>query len=100
MLDFTKKTTRAELVTEIEALRAGIKQQAEENEQQRVLLHAARVRSQNLEHKVEVLETDVHNLLGAIRVFADSARTVRIRAKSVQSADMAVALPFRNTEAL
>ena len=51
-----------------------------------------------LRHKVEVLETDVHNLLGAIRVMADSSREVRIRKSSVRDSGIGLALPQRNTD--
>lgn len=100
MLTITNKTKRAVLTTEIETLRVLASLDRETIEHlKRELLDAER-REANHEHRCAVLETDVHNMLGTIRVMADSSRVVRIRRASVQSADMATALPSRNTDTL
>lgn len=120
MLNITSKTTRQELLHEIDILRTEARivgdqhvarvtelqakhaDAIEEHERGaaglRDQLAEAKDIAAHLAHKAEVAETDVHNLLGAIRVMADSSRVVRIRAKSVKSADMATALPSRNTD--
>jgi ubiquinone biosynthesis protein COQ9 len=120
MLNITTKTTRQELLHEIdvlrtsariigdthtaalEALKAKHAEALEEHERGaaglRDQLAEAKDIAGHLAHKAEVAETDVHNLLGALRVMADSSRSVRIRSRSVQSADMATALPYRNTD--
>lgn len=100
MLNITNKTKRGELVAEIERLRTEAALQTERLKWQGEAASAAEVRAQNAEHKIEVLETDVANMLGTIRVMADSSRAVRIRRKSVQDANLATALPYRNTEQL
>lgn len=100
MLNITNKTKRGELVAEIERLRTEAALQTERLKWQGEAASAAEVRAQNAEHKIEVLETDVANMLGTIRVMADSSRAVRIRRKSVQDANLATALPYRNTEEL
>lgn len=120
MLNITSKTTRRELILEIEMQRIELKRIPEHHAEDLAIIAAkhaealeahergaAGLRDQlreakdiagHLAHKAEVAETDVHNLLGALRVMADSSRSVRIRARSVQSADMATALPYRNTD--
>lgn len=101
MLTLTPKTTKTELITEITAERERFANWQHEQIARAKQLTAqrdeARARAAAAEHKVSVLETDVHNLLGALRVMADSAREVRIRRSSVRDADLALALPFRNT---
>lgn len=113
MLIITKKTPRSALVAEIELLRtlrdsaaraehdkhdkhADIVAALENNA--RLSLAEATERAEHAEHKADVLETDVHNLLGALRVMADSSRVVRIRRSSVKPSDIATALPHRNTD--
>lgn len=111
MLNITNKTKRGELVAEIERLRneatmqAGHHAHAETElrtklEAVEAKLLEARTDTIHAERKCEILETDVHNLLGTIRVMADSSREVRIRASSVRSSDIALALPHRNTDKL
>jgi hypothetical protein len=119
-MEITNKTSRANLILEIEFLRVEawkathlhnkrveelqaehskeIAAQRETINELRASLREANETAGHLAHKAEVAETDVHNLLGALRVMADSSRSVRIRARSVQSADMATALPYRNTD--
>lgn len=111
MLNITNKTTRGKLILEIEGQRIDAKRVAEEHakalenlgrqlDEQLAKLRDAENERKNLEHKCAVLETDVHNLLGALRVMADSSRVVRIRSKSIKSAEMATGLPYRNTDTL
>jgi hypothetical protein len=98
MLNITDKTKRAELITEIETLRTKASLDKEVREHFTKRLTEAENEIAHLTHRAEVAETDVHNLLGAIRVMADSSRVVRIRSKSIKPADMATALPSRNTD--
>lgn len=93
MLNITKKTSRQDLVTEIETQRMQI-DVLKEIEQK------AHNRAAHAEHVLALRETDVANLLGTIRVMSDSSRLVRIRRSSVRDADMAVALPSHNAEKL
>ncbi|HUS27575.1 MAG TPA: hypothetical protein VMZ53_03680 [Kofleriaceae bacterium] len=95
-----KKVTRAQLVTEIEELRTRESLAREARQHLQNAIDEADAKIANLEHKCAVLDTDVHNMLGTIRVMADASRAVRIRAKSVQCADLAIALPMRNTDTL
>lgn len=104
MLTITPKTTRADLIAEITHLREQTVLREHEDAQRTQALTLqrddARERAAHAEHKVEVLETDVHNMLGTIRVMADSSREVRIRKASVRDSDLCYALPVRNTDKL
>lgn len=109
MLNITNKTTRAALILEIEGQRIDASRVAKTHAEAIAALgrqldealdkvRTEGERADHLAHKADVAETDVHNLLGAIRVMADSSRVVRIRARSVKSDNMATALPVRNTD--
>ncbi len=100
MLNITPKTKRDDLIIEILTLRRNATLHDAEIERLETRQRADAETIRNLEHKAEVLETDVANMLGTIRVMADSARRVRIRASSVQREDIGSALPFRNTDKL
>lgn len=104
MLNITNKTPRAALVTEIESMRIdhqrALNLADSNNEALGTALDASRLEAAHYKRKAELLATDRDNLLGTIRVMADSSREVRIRKSSVRDADMAYALPAHNAEKL
>lgn len=98
MTNITNKTKRTELIERLENQKVTIDNQGAAINALEEKLLAARVALANANRTISVRDTDIHNLLGAIRVMADSSREVRIRASTVRDADMAVAMPARNTD--
>lgn len=104
MLNITTKTKREALVTEILSMRIdhvrALTTAQTNADALAEALTAANRNYENAQHKIATLETDRDNLLGALRVMADSSRVVRIRKSSIRDADMAMALPSTNTDKL
>lgn len=97
-MNITNKTKRTELIAEIANQRAVIESQTHRIIAIATDLHAAGEKLANAERTIGVRDTDIHNLLGALRVMADSSREVRIRKSTVRDSDLALAMPARNTD--
>lgn len=103
-MHITNKTSRTALINHIECQRIdmdrAISLRDAEIERLGTQFAETKERAEHAERKVYVLETDVHNMLGTIRIMADSSREVRVRRSSLRDADIALALPSRNTDKL
>lgn len=100
----TDNMTRDQLVAEIERLESqeqeserlharSVARFSEANTELAVKLVDAQREAAEVRRRCEILETDVHNLLGTIRVMADRSREVRIRKSTVRDSDIGYAMP-------